>query len=206
VDRDLLPVVPETMEVLAVRALCSNGGLPASEGLPWGDDRDFGIEKRPDVRSVRCLRRPTRPLRRELASVSRWQIVSLLSLNHLSLAGEVGGEIADATGALHQMLALFDCQDTEVTRRWRQSLVGIEASRTTRVLPGVGPVRGLEIKTTLDRGRLAGTSPLLFGAILDQFLSLQASVNSVVQTTTEMADGERPRKTWGTRLGGKVVL
>ena len=95
VDRDFKPAEPPD-EVLYVTVLCSNRELPAR--LPFGDVRgDFQLEGHPEIRSIRCLRKPTPPLRHHLRDGTRWKLISHLSLNYLSIE-ELAGDGTEAGG------------------------------------------------------------------------------------------------------------
>ncbi|MHB8079822.1 MAG: type VI secretion system baseplate subunit TssF, partial [Candidatus Krumholzibacteriia bacterium] len=97
VDRNGRPLQELPGETLTVRAVCSNRDVPA--GLLLGDERgDFQIEGQPGVTKVRALRKPTAALRLPLRREGHWRLVSLLQLNHLSLAGLAPADAVAAGG------------------------------------------------------------------------------------------------------------
>ncbi len=206
VDQDYYPVVPDGLEVLMVDALCTNGDLPAGDGLQWGRTDDLEIVGQPDVVAVRCLKRPTAPLRRPLGRDTRWQLVSTLALNHLSLDGSDSADPQQAQRAMQQILAMFDCRRTDATQRRRESLTGVRARRVSRLVGDSGLMRGLAVTLQFDPQKLQGTSLLLFGTVLECFLSMQATVNSFIQCEAVLGDEPEPRQVWPARLGGKRIL
>lgn len=230
VDRRFDPWAASGDEVLSVRALCSNRDVPAQ--LPFGDPAgDFRLEGKPGIASIRCLRKPTATLRPAGAENSRWKLVSILSLNHLSLvesdatagpssapsapqtraparAGRPEAE-SPALSAFREILAVCDFTESAVSR---QRIAGLVDIRTRRVLRRVhangwhAPARGLEVELTFDEDRFAGSSAFLFATVLERFLGLYTSINSFVQTVAKCRQREGILKRWPPRAGQKQLL
>lgn len=211
VDRDLRATRP-LGEVLHVRTLCTNRDLPAQ--LPFGDPQgDLQIEGRPEITAVRCLRKPTAPIRAPLGAGSRWRIISHLALNHLSLADVAIAEDArsqkEALAALREILGLYDFADTAVTR---QRVAGLTDLRVRRVVRRVGRgidagfARGLEVELELDEEKYPGAGAYLFASVLERFLGLYTSINSFTQTVVRARRGQGIAKRWPPRAGEARIL
>ncbi len=201
-------------EVLTVRALCTNRELPAK--LPFGDpDGDFEIERKPQVSRIRCLRKPSAPIRPPLGPGSRWRLVSHLALNHLSLADVAvaeGGSPApqpEALEAVREILRLYDFADSPVTR---QRIAGLTGLATQRVVRRVGKggdagfARGLAVRLDFDEERFQGSGAFLFASLLERFLALYASINSFTQLEARTRRGAELLKRWPPRAGEVQLL
>ncbi|MCA8951018.1 MAG: type VI secretion system baseplate subunit TssF, partial [Planctomycetes bacterium] len=107
VDEDYRPLPLDAGDVLHVTALCSNRSRP--EQILFGNpDGDFVIEGFPAVLGIVGLRKATSPLRPNLRGPARWQLVSLLSLNHLALVSEDDAEAEAARVAFTELLRLHE--------------------------------------------------------------------------------------------------
>jgi len=213
VDRASKPAEKLPGETLVVRCLCTNRDLPPR--LPLGEGRgDFQIEGQTGVAGIRSLRKPTPPLRGHLDPRERWRLVSLLSLNHLSLVAEetatdARGEAARVPVALRELLGLLDFTDSAVTRQRIAGLTGVEARRVLRQIEtGEGRVfaRGLEIAVELDEPKYTGSGAYLFASVLERFFGLYASVNSFTQTVARVRQREEVLKRWPPRAGDQALL
>ncbi|MBM4059763.1 MAG: type VI secretion system baseplate subunit TssF [Planctomycetes bacterium] len=202
VDSSFGPVSRGRFEVLHVRALCSNRDLPSR--LQFGDPAgDFTVEGAAAVRAVRTLGNPSKVLRPNLRGESRWRLVSHLAVNHLSLGGPDG----DGLRAFREVLSLYDFANGAVSRQRIEGLAGIEADRTTRILPGIGPVRGMQVTLQFDEEKFAGSSAFLFACVLEVFLGLYATINSFV--TVRARTVQNPKewlKCWPPRTGERQLL
>ena len=211
VDRAARPLDELPTKTLTVETLCTNGDLPAE--LPMGDPRgDFQVEGRPGVARIQVLRKPTRTLRPPERRFGLWRLVSLLNVNHLSLAGAPG--TADAGGwsdpaALRELLGLLDFTGTAAAR---QRIAGLVAVRARSVLRRVDSgraglfARGTEIGLRFDEGRFAGSGAFLLAAVLERFLGSLAPINSFTQLVASSQQREEVLKQWPPRAGQKVLV
>jgi len=221
VDRDarLLEELPS--ETLIVRALCSNRDLPPR--LPLGDERgDFQIEGQPGVTHVRCLRKPTPPLRPDEQREGHWRLVSLLQLNHLSLLGKgaaaggkgggagmgggarVGGGEAEDPVAFRELLSLLDFTGSAANKLRISGLTGLRTNRVLRRVTVDGSrvfARGLEITLEFDETKYAGSGAFLFASLLERFLGLYTTINSFTQVVAIGRQREEVLKRWPPRAG-----
>jgi type VI secretion system protein ImpG len=202
VDSSFDAVARGRFEVLHVRALCSNRELPSR--LSFGDvNGDFTIEGITAVRRVMTLGMPSKVLRPQLSGESRWRLVSHLAVNHLALGAGAG----DGLRAFREILSLYDFANSAVTRQRIEGLVGIDSEPKTRILPGIGPVRGMQVTLTFDEQKYTGSSAFLFASVLEAFLGLYATINSftVVEVRTVQNQKEWLMR-WPPRLGERQLL
>jgi type VI secretion system protein ImpG len=74
--------------------------------------------------------------------------------------------------ALRDMLRLFVGADDAIAARQVDGLIGSRIAPVTRRLPGNGPLvygRGVQCDLTVDEDAFSGTSPYLFGLVLEHF-------------------------------------
>lgn len=204
VDEDYRPVELDKVEVLHVTTLCTNRDLPVQ--VVFGDPAgDFLLEGQAAIRRTRALRQATKVVRPHLHGQSRWRLVSHLSLNHLSLVGDGKGGEAAALQAFRELLRLYDGGETAATRQRIEGLVGVSGRRVTRLLPGVGAVRGIGVELVFDEARFAGSGVFLFASVLERFLGLFASVNSFTQTSVRVLQREGVQAAFAPRAGERSL-
>jgi len=183
---------------LTAELLCTNRHL--AENLPAGTRLDF--ERPGPVAQASLLAPPTPQSLPCLSGPSRWRLVSQLSLNHLSLV-----EGPDALDALRELLHLHNLRDEAGSRRLVDGLVELTCER---VLAWVGEDawrgwrNGLEVRIRLDPLHFAGTSTVLFSAVLAQFFSLYATPNRFVRTV--LVDTDKEIRTWQPQAGKPLSL
>jgi type VI secretion system protein ImpG len=194
--------------VLHIETLCTNRDLPAR--LSFGDPNgDFQMEGLPEVTSIRCLRKPSTPLRAPSGRDARWRIISHLALNYLSLGGGDGrpGRVSSdgaALDALREILKIYDFRDSPTTRQRIAGLVGIgsrKVLRRTNDAAGSGFARGTEVTLEFDADQYTGTGVFLFASVLERFLGLYTTVNSFTQTVAQVRGREVILKRWPPRAG-----
>lgn len=193
----------DSLRYLSVTALLTNRDLPCL--VPRNGRADLAVADSIPVRAVGLIRAPSRPkspfAQREIA----WRLIRQLGFNHLPLADMPHREGAQA---LRDMLRLFVATDDEVQLRQIQSLVGSRIEPVTRRLPGSGPLiygRGVQCTLSVDEEGFSGTSPYLFGLVLEHYIARHVSINVFTQATLEsMQRGLVAR--WPVRMGGRGVV
>ncbi len=187
-------------ETLLVDTWCTNRDLPAK--LPFGGEGgEFQLEGAAPLKRIRCLTKPTEPLRPPLHSKLLWRLISHLSLNYLSLA--------DGPDAFREILRLYDFTDSAAVQQRIDGIVGIESRRVVarpRSMPWDGFCRGVEVAITFDEEKYVGTGLFLFASVLERFLALYASVNSFVQVVAKTTQREEPLRQWPPRVGSRILL
>lgn len=204
VDLDFEPVRPAA-EVLSVDLLCSNRDLP--EQIPFGGSQsaphtDFTLPGHPVVKRVRLLRKPSPSLRPPTRRGLQWRLISHLSLNYLSIAGE-GKE------TLQELLGLYDLTGSSVTNRQVQGIVSIDSGPGVARVAGrdfSGFVRGTDISLTLDDDYFVGASSYLFASVLEHFFALYCAPNSFVRLRVRSARQQREIAAWPPRSGEALVI
>lgn len=175
VDAAFAPLEART-DTLSLALTCTNRDLPArlAIGLEGGD-----LFAQSDIAAgpIALLSRPSPSARVVRGAAMSWQLVSHLSLNHVSLA-------AQGLAPLKELLALYDVRRTAVSARHIAGIVGIEQRPAVHWLPGrpyATFVRGVEIRLTFDEAHYVGTSLSTFVRVLDTFFGLFVRLNSFVQ-------------------------
>jgi type VI secretion system protein ImpG len=194
---------------LGIRTLCTNRHLPLAmaRGLSTSD---FEIEIN-EVKSIRCLTGPTRPLPSYADGDVYWRLISHLRLNYTSLLDdeENGGAVA-----LRELLNLYVTDlkkgsDKQIQQRQVEGLLSVKSKPITKRLadgPGrIAFVRGLEITVRFDEQAFEGFGVFVIGAVLERFFAKHVSTNSFTQTAiTSEQRGEIHR--WPVRIGKKVLI
>lgn len=179
---------------------------PATGGSDAADRSGrWSLEAPGPVQRVETLRGPTRPVQRLPRGSIGWSLVSLLSLDHLTIAGE---DPRRAAAALRSLLLLFGNEADTGWRRWVEGLLSVEARAVTRRLPFAGPLTfgsGVAVVVDVDELAFQGGSAYLFGSVLERFFARHAAINSFTETTLRStARGELMR--WPPRCGVAPLL
>ncbi|CAN5802768.1 type VI secretion system baseplate subunit TssF [soil metagenome] len=202
VDPEFTPKRPAD-KTITVRSLCTNRDLPAR--LPFGGDQgNLQMEAPGPIGRVRCLSKPSPSLRPPLGRQAHWQLISHLSLNHLSIVDEEEG-----AEALRTILRLYDWADSAVTR---QQIAGITrvssrrvAARTGRTI-GNAACLGIEVELEFDESHFVGSGALLFAGVLERFFGMYASINSFTRLVARSRQREGILKRWPPRGGERSPL
>jgi type VI secretion system protein ImpG len=175
IEADFDPSI-SSIDTLSLALTCTNRALPSrlAIGLDGGDlfmvDGEFAV-------SVAMLRRPTRPLRFEQRRELHGRLLSHLALNHASLAGS-------GAAVLREWLTLYDVQRSASSSGQIAGVAGLEPRQAVHWLPGkpfATPIRGVEVRMTLDEAHFVGTSMAAFAGMIDAFLGLYVHLRSFVQ-------------------------
>jgi len=189
----------EELRQLSVTALVTNRDLPAL--LP-GAATTWQLDGAGPAGRIETLRGPTKPSQRFARGDIGWTLVSLLTLNYLSIAGE---DPARAAAALRSLLLLYGPEEEGSWAKQVESLQALEARTVTRRLPFPGPLTfgcGVEVTATVDEMGLQGGSAFLLGQVLERYFTRHASANSFCETVLRSnSRGEilRSRPRIGTR-------
>ena len=168
----------EDVRQLSLSALVSNRDLPTL--LPT-DSEAWRLDAPGPVRGVECLRGPTRPVQRLPQGDVGWALISQLTLNYLSIAGE---EPQRAAAALRSLLMLQGPAKDDGWRRMAEGVLAVQARQVTRRLPFPGPLTfgaGVQIELEVDELAFQGRSAFLLGSVLDRFFTRQAGITSFTE-------------------------
>ena len=192
----------EDIRQLSVTALVTNRDLPTL--LP-GSSSTWVLDAAGPAGRIETLRGPTRPVQRLARGDVGWSMVSLLTLNYLSIAGE---EPKRAAAALRSLLALHGPEQDPSWARQIESIHWLEARSVVRRLPFPGPLTfgcGVEVTALVDELGYQGSSAFLMGSVLEHFFARHASANSFCETVLRSASrGEIMRS--APRIGTHAVL
>jgi type VI secretion system protein ImpG len=186
-------------ETITIGLTCTNRRLP--EALRVGDVQ-VPTDTSPEMVRFRNLLVPTRSVPPPLDGDLHWRLTSHLSLSYLSVTD---------LEALRGILRLYNFQvvhDSRAARAATLRLEGIEALRAhpTEMLWRGSLIRGTAVELDLRDDHFAGEGDLyLFAEILNEFLSLHASLNSFTQLTVRQSQkGET--YAWPCRIGRQTLL
>ena len=194
---------PHSLRHITIDALCTNRDLPLL--LPTGLESDFTLRVSAPVRGVRILRGPSRPYPALAEGALTWRLISHLGLNYLSLTDV---DATQGAAALREMLDLYGTLADPAVRRQIQGVRSMALAPVFRRLPEPGPIvfgRGVEIALQIDEVAFSGTSPYLFGAVLEQFFSRHVSLNAFTEfALSSLQRGEIAR--WTPRVGRRPTV
>lgn len=202
-DLQRAPYRPELRQ-LAAKVRCTNRDLPLF--MPTG--RDHGgltLETRAPVEHIAVVAGPSRPCSATREGPLAWRLLSLLSLNYLSLVDE---DAERGALALRELIGLFGQSGDPGLLRQVQGVRSVATRPVVRRHPAPGPIafgRGLEVQVTVDELAFQGGSATLLGAVLHHYFSRHVSMNSFVQTVlVSRTRGELKR--WQPLPGARALL
>jgi type VI secretion system protein ImpG len=172
-----------SLRQLGVSAWVTNRDLPLL--MPLGGNTDFTLTTSAPVAAVRVLRGPSRPTAAIAERETTWRLISHLSLNYLALTDtdKTAGAVA-----LRELLELYGALAEPIMRKQIEGLHSVSVAA----------------EIMLDEASFAGSSPFLFGSVLDRFLSRHVSINSFVETTLTSASRGKVH-TWPVRYGNRPI-
>ena len=200
VDVDGSLTDPEA-DVLMVKTLCSNFDLP-SRFTFGAADGDFEAVGHAAAKTVTALRRPTPSTNPPEVQGHLWRLISLLSLNYLSL-NEEGRE------AMQEILRLHNMTDAVSSENQIGSLIRMTSSPTFALVDsqyGLIPARGTQVEMDFDEQHFAGSGLYLFAAVIDRFLAGYASMNSFSQLVARSTLRKEVLGKWPPRAGTQTLL
>ncbi|MCL2590500.1 MAG: type VI secretion system baseplate subunit TssF [Betaproteobacteria bacterium] len=191
---------PEQLAQLSLSMVLSNRDLPLL--ISVNNPRDLSVKTDMPMSWGRILRGPSRPHFSVAEREMTWRLISHLSLNYLAMRNM---DAKEGAVAMRGLLGLYGALAGSAMARHGQSIVAMESSSITRRLPVSGPLvfgRGVGIKATVDELVFDGSSPYLFGCVLEQFFARHVSINSFCELSLHSATrGEIA--TWPPRFGGR---
>ena len=182
-------------ETLYAETLCCNRTW--SELFNIG--QEFSVLGSSPIKSAKLLTRPTRYRPQKANSEHMWKVLSHLSLYYVSLTDP---QLAQDT--LTSILNLYAGKDNNIAQRQIESIENFSAKND------LYPVRnggwrgyhhGVSFSLTLYARKFEGSSMILFGSVLNQFLALFAHLNSFVRL--ELLVGNKQVYQWKPLSGHK---
>jgi len=194
----------QNLRQLSARVRCTNRDLPMF--MPVGASHgELVLNSSAPVEAVHVIAGPSRPQGAAREGPLAWRLLSLLSLNYLSLLDESPQQGALA---LRELLGLFAHSAEAGLKRQIEGVRSVGVRPVVRRHPIPGPIafgRGLEVRVTVDDLSFEGGSAVLLGSVLHRYFARHVSMNSFVQTTiATQARGDI--KTWAPGAGARAVL
>lgn len=190
--------VPE-LKYLSFDIICTNGFL--AEALVEGDIC-IPSQSTPESVTFRNIRKPTSAGLPPLGTESLWQLTSLLTLNHVSLAQEQN---------LKALLKLFlldrrrDKKHRMINDRKIQGIKAVNAETVDRLIKGT-LMRGTDIRLSISQSHFSGPGDVfLFGSVLDRFMGMYASINTFTRLIINETDSGETW-TWPERMGDQALM
>lgn len=202
VDQQEAPY-PASLRYLSVQALLTNRDLPRL--VPRNGHSDLSVTDSLPLSAVGLVRAPSQPRAPFAQGETAWRLIRQLNFNYLPL---MDMDTRQGAQALRDMLRLFVGADDAIAARQVDGLIGSRIAPVTRRLPGNGPLvygRGVQCDLTVDEDAFSGTSPYLFGLVLEHYLARHVSIN--VFTETRLESMQRGMvASWDARMGTRSAV
>jgi type VI secretion system protein ImpG len=197
VDTRAMPLSPGD-STAGVEVLATNGALPRRLPFGGGQPRLKMASTIQHVGAVTCLRPMTSTLRAGPAEDRAWQLMSHLSLNHLSIT-------ADGAPALRNILRLYDPGEN---REVAQMIDGIEGVQAAPALTRMGDVMisGTDVTITFDDQRIDRDQAVVFGTALDRFLGCYTTLNTFTRLTLRIKGRTDALAVFPPRAGEEALI
>jgi type VI secretion system protein ImpG len=182
--------------------LCSNGNLPNE--LPFGTTQSdlYLEEESAPLTGISMLGAPTRSIRPPLGGAQLWRLVSMLSLNQLSLVDR-------GADAFREMVRLYDFGGSTLGERHVDGILAVRGApwhAPVHSEHGLAFARGRSVEIEFDEEAFTGGSVYLFASVLERFLAQFASLNSFSRLVARTRQRPEILKAWPPRAGRKPLL
>jgi type VI secretion system protein ImpG len=188
-------------DVLMVRTLCTNFDLPSRFRF-GAETGDFEAVGHAAAKTVIGLRRPTASVDPPGGQANLWRLISLLSLNYLSLNEE-------GRTAMQEILRLHNLTGSTASDNEVGSILKMDSAPGFALVDsayGLIPARGTQVEMEFDEQQFAGSGLYLFAAVLDRFLAGYAAINSFSQLTARSTLRKEALGKWPPRAGTQALL
>lgn len=185
-------------ETLYAETWCCNRSVPEL----FNKSQKFSVVGSSPVSGVKLLTRPTRHRGSQLNKEHLWKLLSHLSVYYVSLCDP---ELAQQT--LIRFLSLYANKENPITQRQIESIEKLEAFDDIQPVQNDGwrgYYNGTHFILTLTERKFDGSSPLLFGRVIQQFLALFCHINSFVRL--ELKLGNRSLYQWQPMSGHQMLI
>jgi type VI secretion system protein ImpG len=142
------------------------------------------------------------PIRPPGGGRQHWRLVSMLSLNHLSL-------VEEGVDAFREMLRLHDPGGSIGGERHIQGLLKVSSEPIQAAVHGehgLGFARGRSVEMHFDEELFAGAGVHLFASVIERFLGMYASINSFSRLTVTTRQRSEPLASWPPRAGLRPLI
>ena len=200
VDRHQEPF-PHTLKSLSFETLCTNRDLPLS--IPRTGPTDFKMKSSVPIESIKILHGPTEPRIALAQGEMTWRIISHLDVNALTLT-----DLSEHEGpqALRALLSIYGTLAGPGQNKQIEAIRHCRIKQVAHILPdsALGYGYGAHVDLTIDEILFGGTSPYLFGAVLERFFARHVSQNSFTETALHSIQ-RRDIACWKPRMGMRPI-
>ncbi len=199
-DNQFNPVT-EPGDTVYAQTLCTNRDL--ADQLPAG--AEFKMDGAGPVKhkSISILHKPTQSRTPRLRGQALWQLVSHLSLNHLSLGNEEA-----SLNSFQEILRLYAHSNFPSVHQQISGIIKMScAKKVGRMGPDAwrGFCQGTVIDLVFDEKAYEGGSAYLMASVLNHFFDLYASINSFTQLNFHSKQRGK-LKEWKPMVGAQELL
>ncbi|WP_312951341.1 type VI secretion system baseplate subunit TssF [Superficieibacter sp.] len=192
----------EDLRYITADVLCTSRDLPL---MLQQDQGQFVLPDSLPVKNLTLRKGPTQPRPALAEGLSTWRLISQLQMNYLSL---MDGEMGEGAEALRQLLGLYASLAETPIARQIEGIRHCVLKPVHRRVPEPGPIvfaRGIGITLTVDEQAFSGSSPWLFGSVLERVFSRLVSINSFTEFTLKSQQrGEIGY--WEPRMGKRALI
>ncbi|WP_372574344.1 type VI secretion system baseplate subunit TssF [Ruegeria jejuensis] len=178
--------------------LATNGALPRALPFGGGQPRLRFASPVEGAGAITCLRPISLPDRTDHSGDHRWQLMSHLSLNHLSLETE-------GAAALKGILRLYDPGDSRETAQMIDAIHEARSKPAIARLSGV-VVSGVDITLTLDPDQIEPGRAMLFSSVIDHFLGAYTTLNTFTRMRVRLKDRADTLAQFAARSGEQPLI
>ncbi|MEJ5129014.1 type VI secretion system baseplate subunit TssF [Comamonas sp. MYb21] len=197
VDRQDTPY-PHALHRIAPDMLCTNRDLALL--ISASGERQLQLTVSAPVKQVELLTSLSRPTPAIAEMRATWRLLSHLQLNFQTLTDSSPEEGAKVMRELLNLYALLSQQEgvqqADSVSSMRVSPMHVRVLQPGPILFG----RGVDIQVVIDQSKFGGSSPWLFGAVLERFLSRHVSINCATRLKLDTLQ-HGPFATWPARMG-----
>ncbi|MDU3077816.1 MAG: type VI secretion system baseplate subunit TssF, partial [Mixta calida] len=193
----------DDLRYVTADVLCTSRDLPLM--LLQQDQQGFKLPDSVPAAGLTMRKGPTPPRPALAEGMATWRLISHLQMNYLSL---MDGEDGEGAAALRQMLGLYANLAEAPVARQIEGIRHCQLRPVHRRVPEPGPIvfaRGIGIELTVDEQAFSGSSPWLFGSVLERLFSRLVAINSF----TEMTLNSQQRGEvgyWPPRMGKRALI
>ncbi|MBW8309152.1 MAG: type VI secretion system baseplate subunit TssF [Candidatus Paracaedibacteraceae bacterium] len=187
-------------ETIYAQTLCTNRFL--AEQIPAGGL--LQLEDKAPISKIACLTKPTPQIYTPDDGETMWRLISMLSVNHLSISAG-----STSLKALKETLLLYAQMSGNFRHNEIEALIDIEAHPISRRIGHEawrGFVSGLKIILTVNERAYTGESAFLLAGVLRTFFALQTSINSFVQLQLNSVQRQGEWMSWQPLHGDQIIL
>lgn len=192
----------ESLRYITAEVLCTSRDLPLMLQQELGQ---FILSDSMPVKKLSLRKGPTPPRPALAEGFSTWRLISQLQMNYLSL---MDSENEDGAAALRQLLGLYAGLAEAPIARQIEGVRHCVLEPVHRRVPEPGPIvfaRGIGITLTVDEQAFSGSSPWLFGSVLERLFARLVSINSFTEFTLKSQQrGEIGY--WAPRMGKRALI